>query len=932
MHDPQRFSRLEQLFHEARKLPEKDRTAFFARECCGDSALVSELKSLLDHAGSDAEFIQQQERAAAEVASLLLRPSTLDRLQGQQIGPFRIRRFLAAGGMGVVYEAEQEQPQRVVALKLLRQRIANHSAHRRFQNEIEVLGRLNHPGIAQIYQAGVHEVEVDDGPKLHVPYFAMELVDGARCLTEHVLAEGLSFRAIIELMVEVCDAVHYGHTQGFVHRDLKPANLLVGKGGKPRVIDFGVARAIDSEQTLPSATETGKVVGTVRYMSPEQWDPERAIDGRSDVFSLGTILFELLAGQLPYEVPSDSPYQAAVAIRELVPRRPSELKQELRGDLEVILMKCLEKDPAQRYESAQALAQDLRCWLEDRPILARTPGFLEQAFRLVRRHRAAAALALLFLLALVGGLAGTSVGYLRALEAEEIARNREAEATELRAAEATQRLKVQEALDLALLETQRAEKLTGFLTQMISSPRPDRGGYDMRLVDLLTEIEERLSEALPESPNEQVTVLMILAHTHETLGDFPKSERNYRAALALLEQHFPRDSRIGRALVGISNSLHFSHRIEESRDLALQTRARLQSTGQLSADLDMMIARSLAASYAKLDQFSECDRELSRGMKLLDQVTEAPLDRGFPYFTFTLPRCFHELALLNVKAVLYDRQGFPEKVVDTTYQQLEMLGDCDFGDDSLAPYLRFRLATALSASNRPKEAEPHIRQALAEMKGLYGGKHSLVLSSQRFLGQLLFESLNKPGEAVNVLQECWAMQREAFGDFERDTLLAQASLGAAMVRHGSSLEGRSGLSILEESFDLFCDFYGIADSGALVIARRVLDSLFEARELDSFDELTERLIDVEPSTTIAAIERCHALILAARHTRAQGKFEEAHSILQNLRIASEQRWGTDHPTNLDVYYSLANLYGRWGKLAEQTEMLSQAAALKQRLR
>ncbi len=349
-------------------------------------------------------------------------PATVVPLAGRRIGGFLLTRVIAVGGMGTVWEALQGSPRRVVAVKTMRAGITSPHALRRFEYEAQFLARLRHPGIAQIYDAGVHE---EDGER--VPYFAMEYIPDALPITAYAQRHMPGRRERLEMFAKVCDAVHHGHQKGVIHRDLKPSNILVDAAGQPKVIDFGVARSTDSDLAVTTLlTDAGQLIGTLRYMSPEQCAPDPPdVDTRSDVYALGVILYELLTGLPPYDLSRTPVHEATRVIREQAPARPSTLVGALRGDIETITLKALEKDRARRYDSAAALAEDVRRYLRREPIAALPPSVIYQVRMFARRHRAVVNGALAALAVLLAGISGTTWGLVRerarASELEEIA-------------------------------------------------------------------------------------------------------------------------------------------------------------------------------------------------------------------------------------------------------------------------------------------------------------------------------------------------------------------------------------------------------------------------------------------------------------------------------------------------------------------------------
>ncbi len=515
--DPQRWAMIESLYHAALGKEPGERASYLAGACAKDPALRSEIESLLAYA--DGRVTSPAERAEAAklweqivgipVTGTLMSSPAMDgeTCPSATLGRYRIVRLLGEGGMGAVYEAEQEHPRRMVALKIIKPGLAAPEQLRRFEQESQALGRLQHPGIAQIYEAGT--ADSGSGPR---PYFAMELIQG-ESLLRYAEAHQLNTRQRLELIAKVCEAVHHAHQRGIIHRDLKPGNILVDESGQPKVLDFGVARVTNSDQQATRQTDLGQLVGTLAYMSPEQVlaDPLE-LDTRSDVYALGVILFELLAGRLPYKL-SRQLHEAVQTIREEDPAPLSAVSRTYRGDIETIVGKALEKDKARRYASAAGMAADIQRYLSDEPIAARPPSTTYQLQKFARRHKAlVVGVAAVFLVLIAGIIASTW------------------EATRARRAERA-----------AITEAATAKAVNDFLQNDLlaqasanSQARPDtKPDPDLKVRTALDRAAARIEGKFKQQPLVEASIRQTIGDAYRDLGLYSEAQRQVERALDL---------------------------------------------------------------------------------------------------------------------------------------------------------------------------------------------------------------------------------------------------------------------------------------------------------------------------------------------------------------------------------------------------------------
>ncbi len=401
-----RARRIDELFDRALDREERERAAFLDGECGDDAELRAEVDALLTSHAEMGDFLgRPATESVGEIVADAVEPLT----PGTVVGAYEIQRLLGTGSAGAVYEAVQARPRRRVALKVMASGLGSEHALRRFQEEAEILARLEHPGIAHVYEGGVHRVDDVD-----LPFFALEFVAGGRTIVEYADAEGLRTRARLQLAARVCEAVHHGHQKGVIHRDLKPGNILVGDNGQAKVIDFGIARVegLDADRR--------EIAGTLQYMSPEQCRPGgEDVDVRSDVYSLGVVLYELLAGRGPYRVDDLALPEALRVVQLQAPARIEQHSRALRGDVAAIVHKALAKDPPARYASAAALAADIRRHLEFEPVEAVAGGALYHLAKFARRRRLAAlSLVAVVLVSVTAAVVGTNLAYEKERERE----------------------------------------------------------------------------------------------------------------------------------------------------------------------------------------------------------------------------------------------------------------------------------------------------------------------------------------------------------------------------------------------------------------------------------------------------------------------------------------------------------------------------------
>ncbi|MEO1009278.1 MAG: protein kinase [Planctomycetota bacterium] len=527
--DAARYELVTRLFQEVCDLPPERRIAVLD-ERCDDAELRRAVEDLVAEDGSAAGFLEPSAVASASPEE----PATLRR-----VGRYAVVEELGRGGMGVVLRALQETPKRDVALKLIKPELFGRGIAGRLEQEAEILGRLRHPGIAQIFEAGHAEVVDDRGRSEERPFIAMELVEGTP-LEVHARNQGLSIRERVALLAVLCDALQHAHQRGVIHLDLKPANILVDENGAPRVLDFGVARALDRGVEARLA-EGGSIIGTLAYMPPEQLTGHtHDLDTRADIYALGALGFELLTGQLPRRAPTagfggtplaaDAQQAARDALlAALTAPTPAaqEVDARIDAELSAVLARAMAPDRERRYASIGQFGADLRRWLAHEPVDARSGGPLRRARLYARRNRPVVIAASITVLIAVAALGLLVASMLNAHASAE----REREATQaalLATAEAE-------------AEILRAGRMSTFLQNAIFGVDPEELGPDASFFDALEYASNRIHRDLADAPLVEAEVRYSIGFIYRRHSMYAPARRNIQAALRTWREHLGED-------------------------------------------------------------------------------------------------------------------------------------------------------------------------------------------------------------------------------------------------------------------------------------------------------------------------------------------------------------------------------------------------------
>ena len=862
---PERYESVQEIFLSACDCKPQERCTLLDQACRGDVALRAEVERLLA-ADDDVEGIlttagisavSSGSSAACAAVDIRDRVPAVAALP-DRIGDYAILGVLGEGGMGVVYRAEQDHPRREVALKVIRPGFTSKHLLRRFEHEAQLLGRLQHPGIAQIFEAGT----ADTGHGLQ-PFFAMEAVYG-QCLTDYVKLEDLDVRERLELFARICDAVQHAHQKGIIHRDLKPGNILVTREGEPKILDFGVARATDSDiQTTTLHTDVGQLIGTLPYMSPEQARGDSAsLDTRSDIYALGVLCYELLAGRLPYDFTGKSVPGSLRVIDEERPTSLSSISRVFRGDLETIITTALEKDPDRRYQTASALTDDVRRYLNKEPIRARPPSATYQFQKLVSRHKLPASLIAGLFVAVVGFGVWMSVLYHHSDRLRAAAERKSAE----------------------------SQRVQAFLQDVIAGARPE-SGRELTMKEALDRAAERVEAELSDHPEVEAAVRMAIGTAYRSLVRNEIAERHLRRALELRQQLWGMDNElVAESMRFLGMSLRAQDKYDEALEMfeqALAIKERLLGENHHQVALAL---NSLALTLRRVGRIAEAEECLRRAVAI---------DRQTPGRDVTLA-----IHLTNLAPVIQDD---PEAKEAALLEALEILRGLD--PPTALPATLSVLTSLTRSQGRLAEAEDYARECLQAANRAYAGDDPRVARALLGLARVLV-SAGRFGEAEPLLDDALAIYRQHWGDDHRTvagtlTCLAQLEAGRG--------EDAAALAHIEEAARIY---------------RQVSPQVYPdtGPSMATLGELLVRLGQPAEGQLILqeCLERCHLRSPpnVRQIARAESALGEALTALGHYEAAEAVLLGTlreQSESTVDVSVARAtlerivHLYEAWGK-------------------
>jgi len=761
--DHARWHRIQSIFHDAADLPLDKKRAFVEAACGDDKELSVEVLAMLDQDASGHSLL---DRNIVDLAHETLAKSVPASLIFKEIGPYRILRLLGEGGMGVVYLAERSDLGTQVAVKVLRDAWLSPARRERFGTEQRTLAQLNHPSIARLYDADV----LDDG----TPWFAMEYVDGVP-LTHYCRKLDSSVEQRLQLFRSVCEAVQHAHSHAVIHRDLKPSNILVKKDGSVRLLDFGIAKQLESLDLQVDQTMTGLRMMTPAYASPEQVRGDRVGVG-TDVYSLGVILYELLTGQLPFDLSGLTPAEAATVITEHEPGKPSAavrtnadsgvnsrvptLGKTAWADLDGLCLSSMHKDPLRRYRSVEALIRDVDHYLNGEPLEARPDAWQYRIDKFVRRNRRAVAATAISVILIIGLVIFFT-------------------------------LRLAKARDTALAEAARTQRIQQFMTNLFQGGDAAVGPSESLRVITVVDRGAREARNLNSDPKVQAELYQNLGSIYQKLGKFEQADALLRSALDQAKSLFGADSpEVAESLTALgllrSDQAHLEEAEQLVREGLAMTRRHLPPNHPAVAKATLAFGKVLAQRgfYDRaIDALNEAVHlQSAPGVPPADLATSLSIlaDAHYSAGHYDVCRSLYT-RVLEMHRQIYDPRhpliaedlgslgavqrdmGFYSEAEQLDRQALDIVQSY-YGHDHLETAGRLTaLAESLTYQNKYDEAVSALEQALAIQERVYGPVHPSVAETLNELGNVA-SMRDRLDEAEARFRRAVDIYRAVYGD------------------------------------------------------------------------------------------------------------------------------------------------------------------------